>query len=59
MEPETRYYIQEQAPAGNYFNCVGLDIKDTRERAQKMLTEWKVSYPDRNYRLVMEVVVPL
>ena len=33
VQPEGRYWIQEQAPAGNFFDSIGLDPRTTEAEA--------------------------
>jgi hypothetical protein len=51
---ETQYWIQEQAPAGNYFDSIGLDPATTEEQAISFLQSWKNTFPERKVRLVLK-----
>ena len=53
---ETQYWIQEQAPAGNYFDSIGLDPATTEEQAISFLQSWKNTFPERKFqfRLVLK-----
>ena len=51
---ETQYWIQEQAPAGNYFDSIGLDPATTEELARIAMTSWRETFPERKFRLVIK-----
>jgi hypothetical protein len=51
---EKQYWIQEQAPAGNYFDSVGLDPRTTEEQAKAALNSWRKTFPTRKVRLVIK-----
>ena len=56
-KPETQYWIQEQAPAGNYFDSVGLDPRTTKEQAIEARNSWTNTFPARKVRLVLKTSV--
>jgi hypothetical protein len=46
------YWIQEQAPAGNYFDSIGFHPDKTEQDALQDLREWRKTFPKRVCRLV-------
>lgn len=50
-----KYWIQEQAPAGNFYDSVGLGAADTLEKAINEALSWQESFPDRVVRLIERV----
>lgn len=52
MEPNTRYWIQEQAPAGNFFDSVGLSPGTVEDEAIAEFHSWRKTFPNRQCRLV-------
>lgn len=49
---EQSYWIQEQAPAGNYFDSIGFPPGTSRKHAVKELRQWQKAWPKRVCRLV-------
>jgi hypothetical protein len=49
---ETTYWIQEEAPAGNYFDSVGFQLGTTEAEAIRRLKNWQRSWPTRTCRLI-------
>lgn len=56
VETETRFWIQEQAPSGNWVDSVGLHLECTEKEALKDIKGWKKSFPKRQTRLVRKTV---
>jgi hypothetical protein len=54
-----QYWIQEQAPAGNYFDSVGLDPRTTEEQAFDCLRSYRKTFSERKFRLVRKTTDPL
>lgn len=53
-EDEGKYWIQEQAPSGNFYDSIGLDSKTTEEEAMNTLEVMKRNWgPFHNFRLVI------
>lgn len=46
------YWIQEQAPAGNYFDSIGLPPTTTKVAAIKELRSWQRTFSNRVCRLI-------
>ena len=53
------FWIQEQAPAGNWVNSVGLDIKTTKDEALLILKQWRQALPEAKYRLAEVTTSPI
>jgi hypothetical protein len=49
---EVTLWIQEQAPAGNYVDSIGLDPRTTEAEALVELRGWRETFPKRACRLV-------
>lgn len=56
---KTRYWIQEQAPDGGYFDSFGINSR-TEDQAVEVLRGWQESFRDRTFRLVerVDTVIP-
>jgi len=50
-----RYWIQEQAPDGGYFDSVGLCPGQDLETAKAAALAWAKTFPDRKIRLIVRV----
>lgn len=50
---KTKYWIQEQAPAGNFVDSLGFDPTTSQDAALDEHREWQKSFPTRNTRLVI------
>ncbi len=48
-----RYWIQEQAPDGGFFDSVGLDASTDLESAKAQARSWAKSFPNRIVRLII------
>jgi hypothetical protein len=49
--PVVLYFIQERAPAGNYFDSIGFRTVDPKHAALR-LREWQAAFPTRICRLI-------
>lgn len=59
MNIEQQYWIQEKAPAGNYFDSIGLPKLATQAMAIAQLKSWQEEFPDRKVRLIMRLDIPV
>ncbi len=59
MNPETRYWIQEQATNGSYFNSVGLPLTMPLEDAIIRAADYQRAWPNNPVRLAAVVTVPI
>jgi hypothetical protein len=51
------YWIQEQAPAGNYFDSIGFPEGTSEEYARQQLSDWEKAFPKRVCQLVLRTDV--
>ncbi len=59
IKMQKRYWIQEQAPDGGYYDSVGLSPDTTEEEAKLAWVSWKKSYPNRVVILVLKTTTPI
>ena len=56
---ERQYWIQEQAPSGDYFDSIGLNPRTNLAEAEQQLRDWHKAFPERTIRLVLKTTEPL
>jgi hypothetical protein len=59
QQVEIEYWIQEQAPAGNYYDSRGMHQGCSLGEAVAELASHKQYWPDSVCRLVQKLIVPI
>ena len=52
MKTQKRYWIQERAPDGGFFDSLGLSTCN-EEDAIAQLKSWREKFPDGKFRLIL------
>ena len=58
-DTEQKFFIQQRAAAGNYYDSVGMFDGCARAEAEVKLAQWAKSFPEEKFRLVIKLTVPL